>query len=313
MKTKSAMGIMTLFIIFVCLNIAQGAEKKEEKTMPKNAVQNPAGAQTSGTATGILTINPKATFEQGDDEAKTIKLSYAHVQERIDPIDEATRTIPFAKKKREIWIVLSDQPIPAEAMEDTSGYGVDMLVQTGKLPAIVEFSLTPEWKPSGGMVRYKMLSLSLNEQSYKFERKAFDNKTVAGKISMDERDIFSKKPKYSLTATFSAPIQPEPKPTAQGPAAVASGPGKVVAEYMRAMRTHDVAALKQICQDSAMQKIEGPDGKAYVQSINDWLKPGLQIVRVYEYPNWAKVDMELPNGSYTTSTKVIRINGSWKK
>jgi hypothetical protein len=309
MKTKSAVGFMTLFIMFLCLNMAQGAEKKEEKTMPKNTAQNPAGAQTSGTATGILTINPKATFDQGTDGAEAIKLSYVRAQKRIDPMDEATRKIPFAKKKREIRIVLSDQPIADEAMED--GYGVAMLVQTGKLHAI-DLSLTEDGKPSGGTMLYKMLSMSISEQDFKFERKAFDNKSVAGKLSMDERDIFSKKPKYSLTATFSAPVQPEPKPTAQGAAAAGSGPGKVVAEYMRAMHAHDVAALKQVCQDSVMQKIEGPDGKAYVQSINDWLKPGLQIVRVYEYPNRAKVDMELPDGSYTTSTKVIRINGSWK-
>jgi hypothetical protein len=160
---------------------------------------------------------------------------------------------------------------------------------------------------------YKTLSSSINEENYKFERKAFDNKVVAGKISMDVRNIVSDKSKYGLTATFSAPVQAEAKPTAQGAAAAASGPGKMIAEYMRAMHVHDVAALKQVCQEGVMQKIEGPDGKAYVQSINDWLKSGLQIVRVYEHPNWAKVDMELPDGTYTTSTRVVRINGSWKK
>ncbi|MGK5081671.1 hypothetical protein WDW37_00075 [Bdellovibrionota bacterium FG-1] len=288
MEMKRVMRFTMIFIMAFCLNLARGAEKKGEKTM-----------QTAGTATGTFTLNPKATFEQGEDKVKTIKLSYVRAQKRIDPIDEATRNIPFNKKKREIRIVLSDQPISDEAMEDE--VGVTMLVQTGKLQAL-DLSLTEKGEPSGGTMLYQMMSRSLNEESFRFEKKTFNNKTVAGKISMD-----------GLTATFSAPIQPEPKPTAQGAAAANSEPGKVVAEYMRAMHAKDVAALKQVCQESVIQRIEGPDGKGYMQSINDWLKPGLQIVRVYEHSNWAKIDMETPDGSYTTSTKTIRINGAWKK
>ena len=291
--------------------------------MQKDSGNNLVTPQASGNATGTLTINPNATFDSGDDKAESVKLGYVRVQKRIDPMDEATRKLPFTKKKREIRIVLSDQPIRDEAMEDA--YGVTMLVQTGKLHAI-DLSLREDGKPSGGTMLYKMLSLNLNEESFQFERKTFDGKTVAGKISMDVRkeaaggqfDAQNRwveargKPKYSLTATFSAPLLPESKPTAQGAAAADSAPGKVVAEYMRAMHAHDLAALKRICQDSEMQKIEGPEGKAYMQSINDWLKSGLQIVRVYEHPTWAKVDIELPNGSYTTSTRAMRINGSWK-
>jgi hypothetical protein len=194
MKTESAMRFVTLFIMFLCLNIAQGAEIKGGKTMQKDNVHNPAGAQTSGTATGILTINPAATFGQGADEVNTIKLSYARVQDTRDPFD---------KKKSEIRIVLSDLPISDATMKEANG--VAMLVQTGKLQAI-EFFLSAEGKPSWGTVLYKMMSMSLNEQSYKFERKALDSKTAAGKISMDVRNIVSEKPKYSCTATFSAPI-----------------------------------------------------------------------------------------------------------
>jgi hypothetical protein len=315
-------GILMLSIMFHCSGLAQGAENKAEKTMQKDSGNNQA-AQASGTTTGTLTINPKATFDSGDDKAESIKLGYVRIQKRIDPMDEATRKIPFTKKKREIRIVLSDQPIPDEAMEDA--YGVAVLVQTGKLHAI-DLSLSLDGKPAGGTVLYKMLSLGLSEDSYQFERKTFDSKTVAGKISMDVRkeaaggqfDANNRwveargAPKYSLTAAFSAPLLPESKPTAQGAAAADSAPGKVVAEYMRAMHARDPAALKRICQDGEMQKIEGPEGKAYMQSISDWLKPGLQIVRVYEHPGWAKVDLELPNGSYTTSTRALRINGSWK-
>jgi|WetSurMetagenome_2_1015567.scaffolds.fasta_scaffold482162_2 hypothetical protein len=194
MKMKSAMGFMTLVITLSCLNMAQGAENKGGKSMQKDSAHNPAAAQTSGSATGILTFNPEATFAQGVDEVQTVKLSYARVQATKDPFD---------KKKSEIRIVLSDLPVSDATMKEANG--VALLVQTGKLQAI-EFFLTADGKPSWGTLLYKMLSLSLNEQSFKFERKAFDGKTVGGKISMDVRNIVSGKAKYSCTATFSAPV-----------------------------------------------------------------------------------------------------------
>lgn len=174
MKTRNAIGLATLAITLFCLT--------------------PAGAQTSGSAAGILTFSPEATFGQGGEELQTVKLSYARVQATKDPFD---------KKKDEFRIVLSDQPVSDATMKEANG--VAKLVQTGKLQAI-EFFLAADGKPSGGTMMHKMLSMSLNEQSFKFERKAFDGKTVAGKISIDARNIVSGKPKYSCTATFSAPV-----------------------------------------------------------------------------------------------------------
>ena len=155
---------------------------------------NPAGAQASGTAAGTLTINPEATFGDGGNEPATIKLAYARAQATKDPFD---------KTKSEVRIVLSDLPVSDATMKQPNG--VAMLVQTGKLQAI-EFFLSADNKPSWGTMLYKRLSLSLNEQSFKFERKALDDKVVAGKISMDARNIVSGKPKYACAATFSAPI-----------------------------------------------------------------------------------------------------------
>jgi hypothetical protein len=174
MKTIRAIGFTTLIIVLSGLS--------------------PVGAQTSGSATGVLTFSPEATFAQGGDEVQTVKLSYARVQDTKDPFD---------KTKNEIRIVLSDQPVSDATMKETNG--VAKLVQSGKLQAI-EFFLTADGKPSWGTMMHKMLSMSLNEQSFKFERKAFDSRTVGGKISMDVRNIVSGKPKYGCAVTFSAPV-----------------------------------------------------------------------------------------------------------
>jgi hypothetical protein len=188
------MGLMASAAVFLCLNLAHGAEAKGEKTVQKDTVSNLAGTATAGSATGTLAINPQATFEQGPDEVNTIKLNYARVQNTVDLLD---------KKKKAIRIVLSDLPVSDADMKDTNA--VVMLVQTGKLQA-VELYLTAAGKPAWGRLLYKMQSRSVDEETFKFERKQFDDKTVAGTISAELRNVISNKPKYSLTATFSAPV-----------------------------------------------------------------------------------------------------------
>jgi hypothetical protein len=170
-----------LLTALVCLNIVRAADSR-------------ASAQASGTSAGTLTINPEAAFGQGGDELATIKLAYARAQATRDPFD---------KTKGEIRVVLSDLPISDATM--TQANGVAILVQTGKLQAI-EFFLSADGKPAWGTMLYKKLSISLNEQSFKFERKTLNDKVVAGKISMDARNIVSGKPKYGCAATFSAPV-----------------------------------------------------------------------------------------------------------
>ena len=194
MITKTTKGFIVSAAMLLCLNSAHGAETKGDKAVQKDNVGSPAGTAAAGTATGTLAINPQATFEQGPDEVNTIKLNYARVQNTVDLLD---------KKKKQIRIVLSDLPISDADMKDSNA--VVMLVQTGKLQA-VELYLTAAGKPAWGRLLYKMQSRSVDEETFKFERKQFDDKTVAGIISAELRNVISNKPKYSLTATFSAPV-----------------------------------------------------------------------------------------------------------
>lgn len=62
MNAKINQGIMVIFTLFLCLNLAQGAEKKEGKTMQKDNVQN-----TAGTATGMELVFIKGgCYQMGD-------------------------------------------------------------------------------------------------------------------------------------------------------------------------------------------------------------------------------------------------------
>jgi hypothetical protein len=194
MITKTTMGLIVPATMLLCLNFAHCAETKGDKAVQKDNVSSPAGTTAAGTATGTLVINPKSTFEKDADEFVTFNLNNVRVQSTVDPFD---------KKKNEIRIVLSDLPVSDADMKDENA--VVMLVQTGKLHAI-ELFLTSAGKPAWGKLLYKMQSRSIDEETFTFERKTFDAKTVAGKISAEKRDIFTKKPIYTVTATFSAPV-----------------------------------------------------------------------------------------------------------
>ncbi len=67
MKAKMTQGLMAIFLTFLCLNLAQGAEKKGGKTMQKDKVQNPVGTQTAGTATAVELVFIKGgCYQRGD-------------------------------------------------------------------------------------------------------------------------------------------------------------------------------------------------------------------------------------------------------
>ncbi len=247
-----------------------------------------ASAQTSGTATGTLTI-----------DGKSFKLSHAHAQEVKDPFMGA----------KQIRIVLSDVPIVDETMEDDTG--VEDLVQAGKLNAI-EYTFTPSGELTGGHLVHGLKSVAFTQASANFTKQTFDAKTAAGKVWTDQPAPEMAEMKYASTATFTAPIQREAKPTAQGATAAATGPGQVASQYMKAARAKDFATIKKVSGPAGVQMLEGPGAKEQMDGIVRWMKPGLDIVRVYEWSNFAKVDFAMKDGSGVTTMTLVKMGGAWK-
>lgn len=243
--------------------------------------------QTSGTATGTLTI-----------DGKSFKLSHAHAQETKDPF----------RRAKEIRVVLSDVPIADETMEDDAG--VPDLVQAGKLNAI-EYRFTPAGELIGGSFVHGLKSVAF-QTSENFTKQTFDAKTVAGKVWTDQPAPEMAEMKYASTATFTAPIQREAKPTAAGAAAAATGPGQVASQYMKAARAKDFATIKKVSGPAGVQILEGPAAKEQMDGIVRWMKPGLDIVRVYEWSNFAKVDFAMKDGSGVTTMTMVKMGGAWK-
>lgn len=71
MNAKITQGIMAIFLIFLCLSMAQGAEKKGGKTMQQDNAQNTAGAPTSAR---VINVEFKfAPFVGDPAKAKTVE------------------------------------------------------------------------------------------------------------------------------------------------------------------------------------------------------------------------------------------------
>ncbi|MBI3787268.1 MAG: hypothetical protein HY276_03335 [Ignavibacteriales bacterium] len=153
------------------------------------------------------------------------------------------------------------------------------------------------------------------------QSKVLNDKTVSGKIRTEE-PISLSAGKLELSATFSASIQEEPKPTVQGNAASETAIGKVVQEFIQAAETKNVAALKKIVRKEVAEMLEKPEGKEAVMGLLGMSYPDgkqIKIVRVFDFGNraWVEGDSQRAGDDgkpvkETYRIRAIRVNGEWK-
>ena len=267
-----------------------------------------ASAQTSGTATGTLTVNGRAT-----------KLSHAQALETQDYTLGADRKLVQVTV---IKVFLSDTPI--EDQEDHFDLGVRG--KEGKLHGL-QVTISKEGEPLSGALYHKAFqngALSMSLGGALFEPNVFNDKTVSGKVRMEKPMEFSGVT-FDFDVTFSAPVQQEPKPTVEGPAAADTGPGKAVQEFLRATGAKDVAALKRILRKEFAEMLEKPEGQETVMAMLDQFYAAdelkqMKIVRVFDFGNraWVEGLSKRPSTSGGAPTDVtyriraVRVNGEWK-
>jgi hypothetical protein len=255
--------------------------------------------QTGGNASGTFTVADKTT-----------ELRYARAREVKDE---------FHPTKRQIRVVLSDVPITDDYMDDPFALGDGG--EAGKLHA-VEIFLSLSGEPETGSLYHEAFGPGHTTLTgmHRFERKTWDGKTIAGKLYMEKPDDF-KDQTFIYTATFSTALEHEAKPTAEGPAAAASGPGKAVLEFIRAARAHDMAALKRACTAEKAQFLEGKRGAQALDELAKYYRAtSSKILRVYESGDRAKVEVAEKGAikiagqvaGSTATYKTARVNGEWK-
>ncbi|MGH9427154.1 MAG: nuclear transport factor 2 family protein [Terriglobia bacterium] len=285
---------MTTSTIFCCLLLATAGTI--------------VSAQTSGTATGTLTVNGKAS-----------KLTYAQTLETEDwdmgpnhKLVKVTVTLVF----------LSDVPIGD--LEDDFDLGA-----RGKEGTL--HGLRLKFNKKGELLSGKLYDKAfeggtnnLFASRVRFEPKVFNGKLVSGKIGLEEPDDFSSV-KYDFSATFSAPVLREPKPTIEGAGAAETAPAKAVQEFLQAKLAKDVPKLKKLLRKEFVEMLENPEGKDAVMGLLDQFYPvdevkQLKIIRVFDFGNraWVEGLSKRPSTSGGAPTDVtyrirtVRVNGEWK-
>ena len=244
--------------------------------------------QSPENATGKLTVN-----------SKTTELRYAYARERKDIFDP---------KVREVRVVLSDVPIDAFDMEDD--FAVGQLGKQGTVHGVeIRFDLKGELRGEALIHEASGDSSTtwLGQDTY--ERKQFDGKTVAGKLTTDKPFTIGDLT-IEVTATFSAPMQHDSKPTAEGAAAAASGPGKAFIEYVRAVKADDMPALKKVCTEPRYQQIAAIPQEHYKEIVAQEIPVDLKVVRVFESGDQARVETQDSTG--VGKWRLVRINGDWR-
>ena len=259
------------------------------------AVSVSASAE-SGIARGKLTVS-----------GKTTPLAYAYARSQKGFFD---------KTKEDILVILSDVPIPEEALADE--FARHKMAEAGKLHA-VEVTLNSEKQPVSGGLLHEAFSKTGGYVSvagmHEFKATAFDGKRVAGTLGMEKPNEFMGNT-FEYSATFDAPVWRRPPPTATGAAAVQSAPGKAALAFLNAAKTGKAAELKKTLSAELARQLDGPDGKQMLEALKGMTpdpKTGeMESVDVHGDVAEVTIVEKSKDGSVTSTIKLALEQGVWK-
>lgn len=218
------------------------------------------------------------------------------------------RDNPFERGQREIVLFLTDVPVEDIDLHDL--FAVKQLGTAGKLRAVeVTFTLEGEVKegrlyhPAGGDASV------MRSGTDDFEKQTFSKDLIAGKLAMRSPSELTDL-EYIYQAEFSAPIQRALSPELKGAEAVESGPGKVVAEFMRAALKRDLAAVQLVAMPDFAEILQQYSQDFFADAAQMFGK--VKIARVYERGERAIVEVEGVPADGPMKFKAYRVGGVWK-
>lgn len=265
-------------------------------------------AQTSSTASGAVTVN-----------GKSVKLGFVQALE-VQDWDYDFKTKKYTPV-RAVRLFLSDASV--EDVEDN--FESFLRGREGKLHGVL-LTFNAKGEPTEGQLIHQDFptgAISFSGSGVaRFERKSFDWKTIAGKVSTASKQEFQGAT-YEFNATFSAPIQKEPKPTVEGSATETTEPGKAVREFLKASDAQDIKALKGIFRAEIAAMLDDPAHKDEVMGLLAYsYAKGTKftIARVFDFGEraWVELLSKRPSESggaptdVTTRVRLVRVNGAWK-
>ncbi|RZJ06617.1 MAG: hypothetical protein EOO54_24290, partial [Haliea sp.] len=207
------------------------------------AASFPLTASAQNTVKGSLTVNGKKT-------------EFLHAYAVARPKGE--------KDMIKTTLILADKPLPAEAVTDkmerstAQDRGIKMLVlgfTDGKDLASFTTNVDPR------------LSNRISS-AHKATLDTFSDEAIKGRVFTEaEQQIRTAPGTYSFDVQFNVAMTVPKAPDAAGAKAWDTPQGKVLAEFLRAARAGDKAALKRVLTAESFKELEGKDAAENLKMI----------------------------------------------
>jgi hypothetical protein len=223
----------------------------------------------------------------------------------------AYRTLKFDKDVAETLLILSDKPLPPDAVIDK----LDRLSAKDKDNIqMIEVTFSDAKEIEVVQFRIDGFSTTAFASAFKATFEAFGAKSQKGRLTtVGEQKSFSNK--YTLDVRFDATATVPRTPDAIGKKAWESAQGKVLAAYLLAVHTSDKAGIKRNIVPEAAKALDSPDAERAMKAMKMFAAnpKGADIEGLFVIGDTAKVKLvELVDGrkSYT-SKNLRRVGDVW--
>lgn len=247
--------------------------------------------QTSAqnTASGSITVNG-------------IKTEFKHAYTIIKP--------SLADNKSDTILTLTDKPLSAKALSDSFARSSETRSNDVQ---VLELTLDASKKIRAVDFSVGILKGGANTSDYKTEVSRFTPTAFAGRVtSGGEQKEF--KNTFGFDVRFDTALLAPRTPDAIGKAAWATPQGKAIAEFLRAARAGDKAALKRVMLAEQVKVLDGPDAARFLEFMKFSPNP-----KTAEFDSLiingdsaeAKIAERSKDGAASSDYKLRLINGVW--
>jgi hypothetical protein len=242
-----------------------------------------------GTAQGSITINGKKT-----------EFRHAYAVTRLS----------LSNKKPETVLIISDKPLAANAVTDDVER---MKVQSRDNPKMIEIKFDDRKTLTGTNFEVVPLVVSVSSTEFKMNVESFTDKALKGRFN-SVIDHKMRDNTYSFDVRFNAAMIAPPS-ALSGKDAWATPQGKVLAEYLRACRAGDKAAIKKVVIAEVRAELDGSKG---ADTMN-FLKVDSADPKTAEFSSLtvegnvakAKITKRSKNSSETTGYELRKVGDTW--
>ena len=216
----------------------------------------------------------------------------------------------LADNKSETILTLTDKPLSAKALSDSSARSSEMRSNSIQ---ILELTLDADKKIRSVDFSVGTLKGGANTSDYKAEVSRFTATAFAGRVhSGGEQKEF--KNVFSFDLRFDTAMVAPRGPDATGKAAWATAQGKVLADFLTAARTGDKATLKRVMMAQQAKQLDGQNARQLLEFLKMSPNP-----KTAEFDSLiidgdsaeAKIAERSKNGATASDYKLRLVNSVW--